>query len=147
MCWTKVSMVPTSSVPSLTAPGWLEVPPPPITEKYQWVGFSSNKNQITPIHLLNKRSHEVHLIQTLEPPPLLASPRSGGNLAGRNSLLVRFSRNKIKMDCYGLYCGLQKNLAMHCYGLQYGLQQNAGPKVPPCDRGPTLSYPTQAPPC
>src|SRR5271170_7740079 len=57
-------------------------------------------------------------------PPSVASPRSHGNLGGRNSLSVRFSRNENQMDYYGV---------------QYGLQQNSGPKIPPCDRGPTLS--------
>src|SRR5271170_1124371 len=109
-------MVPTSSAPSFPPLGGSEVPPP--THKRENINmsqFSSNKNQTTPIHLPNKRSHGFHPTRTPEPPSV-ASPRSHGNLGGRNSLSVRFSRNEIQMDYYGL---------------QYGLQQNSAPKNPP----------------
>src|SRR5207245_1935223 len=73
---TKVSMAPTLSDHSLTPLGGPEVPYGNIwahkIPKCHRVRFSSNKNQINPFFLLNKRSHGVHLIRNLETPPWCA---------------------------------------------------------------------------
>ena len=95
---------PRQSLPSPPPPGGSEVPPP-IREKYQRVRFSSNENQITPIHLLNKRSHGVHLTRTSEP-PWWPPPGQGGTWQVKTHFRLDFHGTKSKwiVMAYNVAC-------------------------------------------